>query len=118
MRLRCQTRHGGEHIGLRRGDATSRLPVPVQRPLAHEREPEAFCDSYHRAIVGQDELGAALDHAAGERHRPHPPADPVARLEHVDLGTGPSKRVCRGQACEPGADDDHPHGSGTIATRP
>ena len=37
------------------------------------------------------------------------PPDPVARLEHVDLGPGPNQRVRGGQSRETRADDDHPH---------
>ena len=106
---RC-LRSGGPEPGAHRlkrdGTGAAWLPVAVLRALADGVKPEPFRIPEHELVIGQDELGAAFDHAAGERPREHASADAVTRLEHIHLGARTREFVGRREPGEPGTDHD------------
>ena len=96
----------------------ARLAPPVRHALLPQAEPEPPGGLLDDRVAGEDELRAHLDdRAVREPPRPHPSADPVARLEHHDVVAGALQRVGGGQPREPGADDgDTAHGRVYSAT--
>ena len=87
-------------------------------PLSQRPSPKRSASSTDRGVAGQDELGAHLDDGAvAEPARPDAPADPVARLEHDDLGAGPLQLVGGHQAGEPSADHHSPHARDSAVLR-
>ena len=75
-----------------------------RRERVDEREPELVHEPAVRRVPGPDDLAAELDEpAVGELGLLHPPAGPVARLEHDHVGAR-GGQVARGrQAGQPGA---------------
>ena len=84
---RCQTHHGGEHIGLRRGDATSRLRFPYSVPLRTSASPKRLrqLSPWDRG-AGWIGPRSTTPPANGTDHTRPPTRSPP---RHVDLGTGP-----------------------------
>ena len=67
---------------------------------------------------GVDVLAAALGDLTlgeGRPHRPHPPADPVAGLEHADVEALRPQLVGGDESREAGPDHDHAAPSGAAA---
>ena len=80
---------------------THSMPVSCRK-----RVPQPPGESRQLAVVREDELGAAFDRGARERHRPHAAADAVASLEHLDLDLGAVQLIGGGEAGQPRPDYD------------
>ena len=94
-------------LGGRRPDPAARLAAAVAHPLAPEAEAELPGQRLDLGVAREDELGAHLDHGAvGELARPDPPADAIARLQHLDLPARGGAGRRRGEAREAGPDHD------------
>jgi hypothetical protein len=61
-------------------------------------------------VASRDELGSSLGEQAIVKagpQRPHAPARPLARLEHLDVQAGPLERDGRRKSGQASPDDEH-----------
>jgi hypothetical protein len=109
-RERTEAAGGRLHLGDRRRRAAAGLAGAVERALAVEAKAEPRGGRAQDLVGLEDELGATLGDAAGERMRPDASAYTAARLEHDDLRALARDRVRCGEPrqARPDHRDLHP----------
>jgi hypothetical protein len=90
------------------GPAVTELGVQPAVPAREGGDADAGGHGRDAVLGGTDPLAAVVDRrAVGGRQRQRAAADPVAGLQHHDLGAGGDQVAGRDQPGKPGADDDH-----------
>ena len=119
---RVRTRSGNRSLELarrlrhrlsRRPEPTSRFPDVVAHPRVSDLEPEPITQLALDLVPLEQELRPPLHDRRTERPldggRPHPPPDPIPRLEHDHLVARASQHVSASEPRKPCPHDDDAH---------